>query len=114
MSNQPELALQQKCFKWFHNKFPEHRGKMWRVENERVRTKYEAMIAKSTGLVSGVSDMLFFHGGEFHAIEFKTAKGVLSDSQKRWRRVIELEGGFYHVVRSEAEFQEIVLEVLSK
>lgn len=113
MSNQPELVLQQNCYKWWHNKHPKLRGCLWRVENERKRSKYEQMIAKSTGLVSGVADLNMVYAGQFYAIELKAGKGRQSKSQKEWQDVIAKQGGSYHVVRSLEEFQELIDGILS-
>lgn len=114
MSNQKELKMQQDCYKFFHNHYREHRGKLWRVENERRRSKYEQMIAKSTGLVAGVSDLNLVHQGTFYAIELKTETGRQSKSQKKWQKIIESEGGQYHIVRSLEEFQELIREVIGE
>ena len=114
MANQPELILQQKCYKYFHNTYPELRGCMWRVENERVRSRYEMMIAISTGLVSGVADLNFIHNGTFHAIELKTEKGRQSKSQLEWQKKVEQQGAKYHVIRSFEQFKEFVDETIQK
>ena len=47
MRNQPEKRLQQDCYKWFFNNYPELRGTMWHVQNEGKRTDYERSIIKS-------------------------------------------------------------------
>ena len=112
MSNQPELVLQQHVYKFFHNTYPELRGTLWRVENERRRTKYEQMIAKSTGLVAGVADLNMLYGGQFYAIELKVEGGRQSQSQKQWQRVITEQGGIYKVIRSLDEFKEFVEGVI--
>ena len=108
MSNQPELVLQQQVYTWWHNTHPELRGTLWRVENERRRTKYEQMIAKSTGLVAGVADLNMLYRGQFYAIELKVDGGRQSQSQKQWQRVITEQGGVYVVIRSLDEFKEFV------
>ena len=111
MANQPELKLQQQCYTWFHNNYPSKRGLLWKTENERKRNRYEQSIAKSTGLVAGVSDFLAFYAGNLHAIELKTGKGTLSKPQKRWRLKIEIQGGTYTVIRSLPEFQELIQSI---
>lgn len=108
MSNQPELVLQQKCYKWWHNTYPALRGILWRVENERQRSKYEQMIAKSTGLVSGVADLNMVYDGIFYGIELKTDKGRQSDTQIKWQKCIEDQGGKYIIIRNQDEFIEFI------
>ena len=112
MSNQPELVLQQQVYKWFHNTYPELRGCLWKVENERKRNKYEQMIAKSTGLVSGVADLNWLYKGVFYGIELKTPTGSQTKSQKQWERVMTQQGGIYVLIRSLEEFQGFVGGVL--
>ena len=113
MSNQKELKLQQDCYKWFHNQHPNHRGKIWRVENERKRNKYEQMIAKSTGLVSGVADLNMLYSGKFYAIELKVGNNNQSKSQIVWQNIVESEGGHYVVIRSLDEFKNFISEVIN-
>ena len=111
MANQPELKLQQQCYRFFHNHYPSKRGLLWKTENERKRNRYEQAIAKSTGLVAGVSDFLAFYAGNLHAIELKTEKGTLSKPQRRWALKIETQGGTYTVIRSLSEFQELIRSI---
>jgi len=108
MSNQPELKLQQDCFRFFHNQYPNLRGILWKVENERRRNKYEQMIAKSTGLVAGVADLNMLYNGQFYAIELKTPTGSQTKSQKEWQIVVEKQGGIYVLIRSLEKFKEFV------
>lgn len=110
--SQPELKLQQDCYKFFWNQYPNLRGCLWRVENERKRSKYEQMIAKSTGLVSGVSDMMMVFNGEFHAIELKTESGRQTESQKKWQETIEKQGGTYYIIRTLEEFQNLIKRIV--
>ena len=111
MANQPELKLMQQCYKFFHNHYPSKRGLLWKTENERKRNRYEQSIAKSTGLVAGVSDFIALYRGKFHAIELKTDNGTLSKAQKRWALKIEIQGGTYTVIRSLPEFQELIQSI---
>jgi len=109
--NQPEMRLMQNCYTWFYNHYPSKRGLLWKTENERKRNRYEQSIAKSTGLVAGVSDFIALYRGKFHAIELKTDKGTLSKAQKRWALKIEIQGGTYTVIRSLPEFQELIQSI---
>src|SRR5690625_4525246 len=85
MANQPELKLMQQCYKFFHNHYPSKRGLLWKTENERKRNRYEQSIAKSTGLVAGVSDFIALYRGNFHAIELKTDKDTHSTTSEERR-----------------------------
>ena len=108
MPNQPETKLQQDCFVWFNNQYPELRKTMWHVQNEGKRNRYEQSIIKSLGVVPGVADLNWLYKGQFYAIELKTPTGSQAPSQKQWQRVITEQGGIYTVVRSLDEFREFV------
>ena len=108
--NQPELKLMQSCYTWFNNTYPELRGCLWKVENERKRTKYEQSIAKSTGLVSGVADFNAVFCGKFYGLELKTENGTQSKNQKAWQKAIEAQGGEYYIIRSLEEFQGLITQ----
>ena len=112
MANQPELKLQQQCYRYFHNTYPNRRLTLWRVENERKRSRYQQSIAKSTGLTAGVADLHFIHQKTYHAIELKTPTGKLRASQKKWGAAIVSQGGQYHVVRSLDEFKKLIKWIL--
>ena len=112
MSNQPELKLQQDCFRFFHNQYPPLRGILWKVENERRRNKYEQMIAKSTGLVSGVADLNMVYNGTFYGIEVKTETGRQTPAQKEWQKTIEQQGGKYFIIRTEDEFKQLIKDII--
>lgn len=60
------------------------------------------------GLV-GSSDIIGINNtGKFIAIEIKTgATSVQSKHQKNFQKMIEKQGGFYTVIRSEEEFSEL-------
>ena len=108
MSNQPELALQQLCFVWFNNQYPELRKTMWHVQNEGKRSKYEQMIIKSIGIVSGVADLNWFYQGQFYGIELKEPGNDQTEDQIEWQTVIEEQGGIYVLIRSLDEFKGFV------
>lgn len=55
------------------------------VPNAAKRTQWAAMQAKREGLATGFPDVLcFWKGPGIAAIEFKAAKGKLSDNQAEW------------------------------
>jgi hypothetical protein len=55
------------------------------VPNAAKRTQWAAQRAKREGMATGFPDMLcFWKGPGVAAIEFKTSKGKLSDSQAEW------------------------------
>jgi hypothetical protein len=55
------------------------------IPNAGKRTQWEAQRAKREGLATGFPDILcFWKGPGIAAIEFKAAKGRLSDNQAEW------------------------------
>jgi hypothetical protein len=48
----------------------------------------------------GVPDIILIDGGHFIGLEVKAPKGVLSNDQRIFQRLLEAAGGSYHVVRS--------------
>jgi hypothetical protein len=55
------------------------------IPNAAKRTQWAAQRAKREGLATGFPDMLcFWKGPGVAAIEFKSAKGTLSDNQSEW------------------------------
>ena len=56
--------------------------------------------AKSKYIINGVSDILGVLNGKFIAIEVKSAKGRLSESQKEFLYQVNEEGGIGFVARS--------------
>lgn len=112
--SQPELSLQVKCFTWFHNTFPNLRGTLWAVENERKRSRYEQSIAKARGIVAGVSDLLWIYAGHLYCIEIKTPSGRQSPTQRAFQDAVTAQGATYVLVRSEDEFRQYVREAINK
>lgn len=120
-----ESYLQQECIRWFKFQFPKYEKVLIHVPNEgkrntkMVRTKYGMKVVcssgarlKAEGLVAGVADLLLLTPNREYgslAIEMKTPKGRLSDSQKMWRDEFEKAGNKYVVCRS---FEQFMCEVL--
>ena len=109
-----EDRLQQECYTWFHNEYPDLRLVMWHTENEGKRNGRAQMRFKTMGGTPGVADLIWFYGGEFFAFELKTQTGTQSKSQKEWQAAIEKQGGHYRIVRTIGEFQYYVQSVLGK
>lgn len=109
---QSESRIQQECVQWFRNnyclKHHSPRGIIFSVPNERS-DKFEQMRMISTGLLSGVSDLIVvLPSGKIVFTECKDDKGRQSPSQKDFQDQIEKLGHTYILVRSLADFQERV------
>lgn len=118
---QEEHELQARCVKWFRNEWSELSGVFFAVPNGGVigQSKSKAEHAKAgakrkeEGVLAGVSDLLLLAARKgFHGlcIEMKTEdkKSRQVDSQKSFETNVTNEGYRYAVVRSEAEFVELI------
>lgn len=65
-------------------------------------------LLKSTGMMSGVSDLIVLQPGKVMFIEVKTPTGRQSKEQARFEKIVGRLGFSYFVVRSLEEFQEAI------
>lgn len=71
------------------------------IPNAAKRTQWAAHRAKQEGLATGFPDvMLLAPGGKIGFLEFKSAKGRLSDNQREWIERLDVRGFPVRVVRS--------------
>lgn len=101
-----EARLQQNCYMWFHNSYPNLRGLFFRIKNEGTNAISGAR-DKSLGVIAGVSDVCLLVNKTAVFIEFKTPIGRQSLSQKIWETKVKSEGYQYFIIRSETEFKEL-------
>ena len=116
--NKEEAKIQAECYRWFTNSYglKHHTPRllMFSIPNELAgRNKIATIQARSIGLTSGVADtQILFPNGKSIFVEFKTSKGVQSDSQKDFEaRVSEL-GFEYYIVRSVDAFKHVIQHVI--
>lgn len=106
-----ESKIQQECVVWFREQFvygnPEHECQIFSVPNEGKNVREQAAKV-STGLLSGVSDLIVVMYGCVLFIEVKDEKGTQSPNQIKFENLIKRTTHFYEVVRSKEEFQEII------
>ena len=103
-----EDRIQQECYLWFHNTYPHLRGLLFAVPNGGARAAQEAKKFKLTGVVSGVSDMLFMYQGKTYCLELKTEKGYQSKNQKKWQDTVVNEGFDYIIIRDLTKFKRVI------
>jgi predicted type IV restriction endonuclease len=107
-----ESRLQQDCYLWFHNTFPQYRGLFFEINNNSENAR-EGMRHRCLGRVKGVADTcLLAPGGVTVFIEFKTETGVQSSAQKEWEIMATSTGHRYCIVRSEEEFKNLIYTYL--
>lgn len=106
-----ESGLQQACVKWFRLQYSSIGNLCFAIPNGGARNLIEAKIMKGEGVTAGVADMiLLYPRGDFASlcIEFKTATGRQTDTQKSWQQLVEKNGSKYIVCRSFDEFRKAV------
>lgn len=126
-----EESIQSECNTWINNTYglKHHKPRviLFSVPNEIAmmirgvlfntklpKSKIDEIIAivsqklKNMGLRSGVSDTICVLPNKVLFIEFKTDKGVQSDSQKEFEIIIKDNGHHYYVIRSLDSFKELI------
>jgi hypothetical protein len=108
-----EDRIQQECYMWFWNTYPELRKLLFAVPNGRYRNVIDAVILNKTGLVAGVSDMIFLYKGGAYLFELKTETGVQSDAQKEWEKIVNKQGFNYYIIRDLIEFSKVIVGIIN-
>ena len=104
---QAEERIQQECFQWHWNTYPKLRGLLcYNLNNSR--NEVDGARNKRLGLIAGRADMTYYFWGRAYFIEMKTPTGSQSPEQKEWEQTVIAFGFEYVVVRSLAEFQNVV------
>jgi 2-succinyl-5-enolpyruvyl-6-hydroxy-3-cyclohexene-1-carboxylate synthase len=79
------------------------------VHYERSCNGIKGAMNKAMGVIAGVADMCFLKpNGKTCWIEWKTDIGKQSPQQITFEKLCRLLGHEYHIVRSEAEFLNII------
>jgi len=114
-----EDQLQAECFKWANNNYclKHHtpQCQIFSVPNGGTRNKIEAMKLITTGLKSGVSDMIaLFPNGLCVFFELKFGSGKQSDKQLDFESAVNKLGFNYHLVYSFEDFKKIWISYIKK
>ena len=108
-----ETRLQQECFQWHWNTFPQFRGLL----NHNLNNAKDARtgkLYKSMGVIRGRADFTYYApNGKAVFIELKTEKGTQQKDQVQWELLVKLYGYQYWVVRSLEEFQMLIDQIHS-
>lgn len=110
--DESENRLQQKCFKWFSESFPELNGLMWHNYNN-PRNKVQGAQLKTMGLVAGIPDLVFVGGGVPVFFELKTKTGRVSEVQREIHDKLREHGMDVHIIRDVEQFKALFFEVLT-
>ena len=107
-----ESKIQQECVVWFREEFvygKQHPDcAIFSVPNEG-RNRQEQAVKVSTGLMSGVSDLIVVMPNFILFVEVKDAKGTQKPKQIVFEGIVRAAGFSYHLVRSLEEFKGIIL-----
>jgi len=102
---QSEDQLQSSIVRKFSELYPERRGQLFHVPNERNHA-LQAMQARSKGIFPGVADLIYFELGPFYriktlAIELKTPESSHKvdtvEQQVEWGEIFEKNGGTWRL-----------------
>lgn len=134
--------IQQEIFVYLWNRYPEMRYTMWHTPNEfkqdfkfileyffsfvknkvevdklESKLKHRAMLAavrrKNIGVLSGVTDLVFYRKGVLYIFDVKVGKDTLSDSQKEFIKAIVKQGGQFYEINSVEEGISIIERIMS-
>lgn len=107
-----EDNLTSRCYLWFHNNYPQHRGRLFHVPNGGSRSASEGNRLKAMGVVAGVPDFIYISRiGGIIGIELKVGKNPLSPQQLALHLAWAKVGVKVHVIRDDIEeFKKIILE----
>jgi hypothetical protein len=111
MEQDNEDRLQQECYMWFHNTFPEQRGLLcYNLNNSR--NKVAGAINRSMGLQAGRADLTYYTpSGRAVFIEMKTPTGTQQPEQKKYQKKVESFGYLYKICRTFDEFKVLILTI---
>lgn len=102
-----EIQLQSSAFLKLWNNRPELRGRIFAI-NQNAHNRIKGALNRSLGVLPGVSDMAYLVNGSVVWIEWKTESGRQSPEQKSFEQLVTRLGMRYYIVRSEAEFLEVI------
>ena len=102
-----EIQIQSSAFVNMWNKRPELRGRVFAI-NQNSHNRIKGALNRSLGVLPGVSDMVYLIQNSVVWIEWKTTDGRQSPDQKAFEQLVTRLGMRYFIVRSEAEFLEVI------
>lgn len=108
-----ENQLQQSIYLWFTNTYviKDKRCMILSIPNGGLRDKMTAITLKATGLYKGAADLLVIYRGWVGFVELKTEVGIQSPAQRQFEAHCIEAGIPYRLVRSLAEFQQLIAQL---
>lgn len=110
LNNMSEDKIQQEIIMYYRNYYQRLYVNclIFSIPNGGLRDKRTAMLMKSTGLLSGASDLIVIHFGAVMFVELKTDTGIQSDEQKAFQLRVNQCGYPYYLCRSLEQFKQIL------
>ena len=106
MAIKSEERIQQECYNWFWNTYPNLRGLLFHVPNGGARSIQEGKMFKKIGVVAGVSDLIFLYKGNAYLFELKNEIGRQSEKQLAWQSKVTQQGFYYYIIRDLEKFKK--------
>lgn len=114
--------LQQECFQFLWNNYPQIRRTFFHSPNEfprqRGMTQREHTIIlsqrKAIGVLSGVIDLVWYYKGVLYMFDIKLGKDSLSDAQKDFISAMVAQGGVFQEISSLDQFKSIVNSIMQE
>lgn len=107
--------LQQKCFMYAWNKYPQTRGLLWHTPNGGKRNAIEAKRFKDIGVIAGIPDLFFLWKGKLYGFEVKVTGDRQSEAQKEIEAKLKANGAEYYIVKNTPDkFVEVFDEIMKK
>jgi hypothetical protein len=112
--------LQQKCWIYLWNTYPETRYSCWHTKNESIpgrnETKKEYIIRvsqdKAVGLLPGVWDLTMYWKGVLYIFDIKVGKDKLSEQQCRFRDATLKNGGCAFIIPDFDTFTSTIEKIM--
>jgi hypothetical protein len=105
--------LQQECFRYTWNKYPETRGLVWHTPNGGKRNAMEAAKFKAMGVIAGIPDLLCLWKGKLYAFEIKVDGDRQSEAQKEVEAKLQANGADCYIIKNTPdEFVRVFDEIM--
>ena len=103
-----EDKLQQVCVMMFRNTYPHLRFGLFSVPNGGLRNRREAALLKTTGLTSGVSDLILVRKKPVFLELKRFKKGGQSIAQREFEAYVNSQGFDYYLIRTLEDFWFVI------
>lgn len=105
---QSEAKLQATCFQNHWNYYPQHRRRLFCINNNS-QNALKGAFNKAIGVVAGVADVAYLkESGRVLWLEFKRPGGSQSDKQIEWQSLCISLGHDYRVIYTEQDFWDAI------